>query len=386
MAIFRNKSFILVYLHSALQSIAMYGGEAFAFVYLLAAGVPVAVVLLSIGAMFGSRILFRRMVLPAVKRLGLRRTLALAIVLEAATYPVLSQVDSAGPLLAAYLAMWAISSCFYWTTYHTYVSLVGDNDVRGSQVSFMELLGAVMGIVAPLARGFMLTLFSPLVAFGSVGAIMAASAIPILLGPDVAIAPDASVPPATRRQARLMLFSDGLRSGSFHFTWLVALFITLGSSFSAFGGAMALAGLAGALAGLVVGRAIDLGKGLVAVRIGFGVLALAILARAFGYSLPWTAIAANALAAAAWPIYNTGFMSRVYQLSKQSACPLRFTVIAEGGWDLGTATGCLFSALLVHLGFSFFWPLALALVGCVLGYVVVSRSLTHDPVAQVAIP
>jgi hypothetical protein len=176
-----------------------------------------------------------------------------------------------------------------------------------------------------------------------------------------------------------MLYADGLRSGSYHFTWLVALFITLGSSFSAFGWAMAFAGLAGAVAGLLVGRAIDIGKGLHAARIGFGVLTIAVLGRAFGFSLPWSAIAANAMAAAAWPIYNTVFMSRVYRLSKQSACPLRFTVVAEGGWDLGTATGCFFSAALAYLGFSFFWPLLLALCGCALGYVLVSRSLAVEP-------
>ena len=88
---------------------------------------------------------------------------------------------------------------------------------------------------------------------------MALGAVPILLGPNFKIAAQAQVPAETRRLARLMMLSDGLRAGSFHFTWLIALFITLGSSYVAFGGAMAIAGLAGALAGLGMGRAIDLG-------------------------------------------------------------------------------------------------------------------------------
>jgi MFS transporter, DHA1 family, inner membrane transport protein len=374
MGFFRNRSFNLIYVHTAMQAIAMHGGEAFAFIYLLKAGLAPALVLFCIGAMFASRILFRRMALPLVLRFGLQRVLVGSILLEASTYPVLARVDSASLLLVAYLAMWAISSSIYWTTYHSYVALLGDNASRGAQVSLMELLGTIMGIVAPAVMGLMLTAFSPLVAFSSVAMVMAGAAIPILMAPALNVAVDAEVPRDARQQVRLMLFSDGLRSGSFHFTWLIALFITLGESFRAFGGAMAFAGLAGALAGLVAGKAVDLGKGLHAARVGFGILAAAAAARALGYGIPWCAVLANAAAAVAWPIYNTGFMSRVYRLSRQSPCPLRFTVVAEGGWDMGTSTACFFSATLVWLGFSFFWPLALSLLSCILGYVVVARS------------
>ncbi|NMD08773.1 MAG: hypothetical protein GYA66_12450 [Phyllobacteriaceae bacterium] len=41
---------------------------------------------------------------------------------------------------------------------------------------------------------------------------------------------------------------------------------------------------------------------------------------------------------------------------------------------MGTAAGCLASAALIHLGFSFTLPLALSLVGIGVGYAVVSRS------------
>ena len=374
MGFFKNRSFNLIYIHAALQAAAMHGGEAFAFIYLLKAGISVPIVLLCIGLMFASRIILRQAVVPLVKRVGLRRALIMAILLEACAYPILSQATEVGTYLVSYLALWAFSSSIYWTTYHSYVALLGDNEHRGSQVSVMEFLGTFMGIVAPLLTAFLLTVTTPLIAFGTIGLIMAAGAIPILLGPDFRIAEHAEVPAETRRLARLMMISDGLRAGSFHFTWLVALFITLGSSYVAFGGAMAIAGLAGALAGLVIGRAIDLGHAQKAAAMGFAILASAALARTFGYSIPWFAVLANAAAAIAWPIYNTGFMSRIYKLSKQSPCPLRFTVIAEGGWDMGTAAGCLASAALIHLGFSFTLPLALSLVGIGVGYAVVSRS------------
>lgn len=378
MGFFKNRTFNLIYVHAALQAAAMHGGEAFAFIYLLKAGIAVPVVLLCIGLMFASRIILRQAVVPLVKRVGLRRALTMAILLEACAYPILAQATEVGPYLVSYLTLWAFSSSIYWTTYHSYVALLGDNEHRGSQVSVMEFLGTFMGIIAPLLTAFLLSVTTPLIAFGTIGLIMAAGAIPILLGPDFRIAEHAAVPPETRRLARLMMISDGLRAGTFHFTWIIALFITLGSSYVAFGGAMAVAGLAGALAGLFMGRAIDLGHGLRAAQIGFAILAAAAIARTFGYSVPWFAVLANAAAAIAWPIYNTGFMSRIYKLSKQSPCPLRFTVIAEGGWDMGTAAGCLASAALIHWGFSFTLPLALSLAGIAVGYAVVFRSYQRE--------
>jgi MFS transporter, DHA1 family, inner membrane transport protein len=378
MGFFTNKTFNLVYIHAALQAFAMHGGEAFAFIYLLKAGIPVAQVMLCIGLMFGSRIFLRQAVLPLVKRFGLRLTLVGSILMEACAYPILSQVTELGPHLIAYLGLWALSSSIYWTTYHSYVALLGDNEHRGAQVSIMEFLGTFMGIIAPIVTGLLLTVTTPLIAFGLIAIVMCCGAIPIYYGPSFRIADEAVVPQETQRLARLMLFSDGLRSGALHFTWITALFITLGSSYVAYGGAMAFAGLVGALAGLLIGKAIDLGNGLHSAKIGFSVLAFAAVGRTLGYDVPWLAVAANAGAAVAWPIYNTSFMSRVYSLSKQSPCPLRFTVISEGGWDMGTAASCMFAALLLHLGFSFFWPISLSLVGIGLGYLVIARTFRED--------
>lgn len=382
MSYFANRSFNLVYVHAALQAFASYGGEAFAFVYLLKAGVPAPVVLLAIGAMFGSRMIFRQLVLPLVRRVGLRRALVVAILAEAATYPILSQVTGTGWLLFGYLALWAFSSSLYWTTYHSYVALIGDTHARGKQTSAIELIGMGMGILAPAVTGLLLTVFSPIVAFGTVALAMALSAVPVLLGPDLAVADQAEMPREARVAARTILFADGLRSGSFHFTWLIALFLTLGSNYAAFGGAMALSGLVGAVGGLFLGRAIDLGRGLAAAQIGFAALGIAAVARLFGWPVPILAVAANAAAALAWPLYATAFNARVYNLARQSPCPLRFHIVAEGGWDLGTCLSCLAGAALLYLGFDFHLPLAIGVLACGLGYLTIAR--TFRPQAQPA--
>jgi MFS transporter, DHA1 family, inner membrane transport protein len=360
MGFFKNKTFNLIYGHAALQAVALHGGEAFAFVYLLKAGIAVPVVLLCIGLMFGSRVIFRNAVLPVAKRIGLRQALILGILVEASTYPLLAHVTEAGPLLAAYLALWALSSSFYWTTFHAYVALIGDREHSGSQTGVLAFIGAIVGIAAPLASGFMLVYFGPVATFSIVGLAMAAAAVPIAYGPDLKVLPDAVVPWEAKKIAVLALFADGIRSGSFHFTWLIALFITLNANFAAFGGTLALAGVVGAGVGLVVARSIDLGGGKRA------------LLRAFGYQAIWSAVLANAAAAVVWPAYDTMFGARVYNLSRQSPCPLRFHIAAEGGWDAGTALGCFVSAAAIHAGFGFFWPLLFALAGCALLFAVLA--------------
>jgi hypothetical protein len=64
------------------------------------------------------------------------------------------------------------------------------------------------------------------------------------------------------------------------FVWPIALFLSLGESFTAFGGALALAALVGAVAGLLLGRHIDAGHGGRAARLACGGLAALTLFRA----------------------------------------------------------------------------------------------------------
>lgn len=376
MGFFKNRVFNYIYAHGALQSFAGYGGEAFAFVYLLKAGISAPIVLLSIGCLFGSRLVFRKIVLPFAKRFGLRNALVFGILLEATTYPILSQINAVDWKLVAYLTLWAISSSFYWTTYHAFVSLIGDNEHRGKQASGVEFIGMLMGIIAPIVTGTLLTYFSSIVAFGVVAIVMACSAIPLMFTPNIQTQKDAVVPREALNKAIKFMFADGLRAGSFHFTWLIALFITLGSSFAGFGGALSVAGAVGALIGLFTGKMVDLGNGRRALQIAFIALTLAVLARSFGYSMVWSAVLANAFAVVIWPIYSTASGARIYNLARQSPCPLRYHIVAEGGWDAGTAVSCFFSATLIYFGFSFFWPLLVALFGCGLGYWVLNA--TYD--------
>jgi MFS transporter, DHA1 family, inner membrane transport protein len=84
----------------------------------------------------------------------------------------------------------------------------------------------------------------------------------------------------------------------------------------------------------------------------------------------------------AWPIYVTATNARVYNLARQSPCPLRYHVVAEGGWDLGTAISSFISAALIYYGFSYFWPLLVALIGCGIGYWILTGSFNSAQAAD----
>jgi len=80
------------------------------------------------------------------------------------------------------------------------------------------------------------------------------------------------------------------------------------------------------------------------------------------------------LAALAWPLYATAFNARVYTLARQSPCPLRFHIVAEGGWDLGIGISCLAVAALLQAGFDYHLPLAIGVLACGLGYWTIART------------
>jgi MFS transporter, DHA1 family, inner membrane transport protein len=121
--------------------------------------------------------------------------------------------------------------------------------------------------------------------------------------------------------------------------WPIALFLTLDESFGAYGGAMALAALVGAGFGLLLGRAVDLGRGRRAVAVGCSVAAAVILFRAGSLGNPWLAVAANAVGGLVMPLLIPTLGSAGYNLAKASPCPLRFKSPRKRGGTSAASPG-----------------------------------------------
>lgn len=372
MAFFRNTTVNLLNLHYGIHALAITGGGAFFLVYLLKAGLPAPLVLASMAAITAGRFVFRPSILRFGKRFGLKPLVIIGIAITALEYPLLAEVRGLGAGLIALIVASAVGESFYWTSYHAYFAALGDAEHRGQQIGVREAIAAIVGIVAPLATGWTLNALGPRVAFGVTGATLLVSALPLLYAPKVQILRDAPGALKASMGGAIMMSADGwLASG--YFVWQIALFLSLGGDFAAYGGAMALAALAGAAAGLALGRFIDAGHGRRAAAIAFAGMAASIVFRAAGYEHAAIAVIANAAGAAVVPFYTAAFMTAVYNKALASPCTLRFHIATEGGWDSGTTLGCLTAALLLWLGAPLWACILLSLLGAFAAYGLMRR-------------
>ena len=177
----------------------------------------------------------------------------------------------------------------------------------------------------------------------------------------------------------MVFAADGWIAASYIFLWQIALFLSLGESYSGFGAAMALAALVGAIGGLLLGRHIDTGHGHHATWLALTVLSATIVLRAASTQHAALAVIANACGALAGNLYAATTMTVVYNQAKSSPCALRFHVATEGGWDLGCAAGCLTAALLATMGVSLSIGILLSLAGVVPLFLLLQQHYTEQP-------
>ena len=373
MKFFSNSAINRVYLHSGLQSLAYNSGGVFIFVYLLKAGFQSFQALAVLAAVLVLRLLLRLALRPVIMRIGLRNGIILGTSIEAFAFLLLGHVNEPGSLLLVYILISSLGTTFYWTCYHASVAKLGDEEHRGSQVSAREAIFAITGIVGPILGGVMLTLFGPVYAFAVTALINCAGIIPLLGVPRLDIEPETMLPRNIMLFAFGLAFSDGMVAAAVNMIWRIVLFQTLGESFQAYGGALAVAGIFGALMGLGVGRMIDLGHHKRSVQIGLAIMTATILATAFGYQTAWSAIAANMIGAVAGPLYMSAIMTPFYNVGKASPCTLRFNTAGENGFDSGAALGCILAALFLWAGFQPFWPILIGLAGIIGEFFILRR-------------
>ena len=379
MAYFRNSAVNLLNLHYGIHSVALSGGGAFFCAYLLKAGVPAPGVLGALALILAGRFVIRPIVVLLAPRFGIRPLVIAGTVLSAIQYPFLATVHGVGPALLVLCLLSALGDTIYWSTYHAYFAALGDHEHRGHQVSAREALSSVVGIVSPLVTGWMLVAFGPMVAFGGAAAVLVLAALPLLWTPNVAVARAAPGAFKAAIPGTLLFVADGWIAAGFYFTWQIALFLSVGENFLAYGGALAAAALVGALSGLVLGRHIDRGHGGRAVWLALSLIALVLLLRALAVDRAALAVIANALGSFGACLYIPTLMTALYNQSKRAPCPLRFQVAAEGGWDVGGASGALAAALLIGFGAPLSAGILLALLGVAGNFLLLRRHYAQHP-------
>jgi hypothetical protein len=373
MAFFGNDRVNWLNLHYAISALARTGGDAFFCAFLLRKGLPIPVVLGALAAVLLGRFLVRPAVLPLAIRFGLRRLLIAGSILVGAQYPLLATVTGLGPRLYALVAVSAVADALYWTCYHAYFASLGDEAHRGHQIGAREAIAALTGVVGPLATGWCLNAFGPMVAFGATGLVLVASALPLLATPDAVVAREAGGSFGSLLGGARFFAVDGWIGAGAYTLWQIALFVSLGESYTAFGGTLALAALVGAISGMALGRWIDRGHGRRAVWLALGGMAFVLAFRAAAFGNPTLAVIGSALGAVAAALYIPTLMTAVYNQAKLSPCPLRFHMAAEGGYDLGCGAGYLAAATLLWSGVPMSVTLLFPLAGLALMTVMLAR-------------
>lgn len=372
MAFFRNGAVNRVYVHAGVVALAQAGGGAFVLVYLLRAGLAPPYVLLTIAAIAALRWALRPIVLPFAKRFGVKPVLIAGTLAVAAQYPVLSFVDGLGLTLLVLIATAAFGEMMYSLANNSFFAALGDDEHRGHQVSAREAIVALANIAAPLIGAWALLMFGPGPMFAGVGLVQALAVLPLIgaRNPPVTGVPDAS-PQAKRAYAYGA--TDGWFDTWYIYVWQIALFLALGESFAAYGGALAFAAVLGAATGLVLGRHVDAGHGVRAVAVAFAASALVVVVRALAISDPLTAALAGASGSVAMAMMSPTIGGAVLPIAKRAPCAFRFHMATEGAWDLGCCAACLTGAALAALGIELVWATLLALPAAWLGARILQR-------------
>ena len=373
MAFFRNDTINLLNLHYGIHALALSGGGAFFAAFLLQADVPAPAVLASLAAILAGRFVIRPFILVPARRWGLKPLVIAGTVMTGLQYPLLAEVHGIDWKLYLLCAISSVGDTVYWTSYHAYFASLGDAEHRGHQLGAREAIAALVGIVGPLATGWALTTLGPQIAFDATAVVLLLAALPIFGTRNVAVADEA--PGAFRASVPgvLMFAADGWIAAGFYFVWQIALFLALGESFTAYGGAMALAAVAGAVSGLILGRFIDAGHGRRPVWLAAGSLTVVIAFRAASCGDPVLAVVANAAGAVVPAFYVPTMMTAVYNQAKASQCALRFHIAAEGGWDAGAAGGCIIAAALLRAGAPISLGILLSLFGTAVIFTLLRR-------------
>lgn len=379
-----GRQFRLLTVHCVLWSLAMSLASGFVGAYLLRLGFSMAVTITLYAVLLGARFSMRALMLPVIRRLGLRKAMLLGTGIAALQFLPLIRADEL-VWMAVWILILSAGECIYWPICHAANAVCGGGGRRGRQLAFRQVASTVISVIGPVAGGIVLTRIGPTMEFSIATAVCLLSTAPLFWFGDI----DLGAVPTIRRSLSVAdpvglcaFAADGWMCAGVGFAWPLILFSTLGSAYDRLGWASGVAGVAGALAGLAAGIIIDRGHRR---RLSRGVsvaLLIGIALRVASGWAPWAAFAANAMGAAVGGLYYPVLMSMVYDRAKRSGSAYQFHLSTEAGWDAGAILGCLVTAAVVWSGV----PVTLSVLPAALGVLVIHRCVRAEAkaVAHVA--
>ncbi|HEX2942596.1 MAG TPA: hypothetical protein VHO91_16210 [Rhodopila sp.] len=373
-----GRQFRLLTIHYVLWSLGMSLACGFVDAYILRLGFGIPATLCLHASLLLLRFSIRAVVLPLIRRLGMRQAMLLGAAIAALQF--LPLIRASQPAwLAAWIGIVSLGECIYWPIYHAANAVCGGADGRrGRQLALRQMASTATSIIGPVVGGLMLTRLGPAAEFGTASALTLASITPLFWMGPINLGRVPTMRESIRaadRVGMLAFAADGWISAGLGIAWPMILFTSLNSSYDALGWAGSAAAVAGALAGLGCGVAIDKGyRHRMARLITLGLL-LGIAIRVASAWAPWAALLANVLAAAVGGLYVPTLMSVIYDRAKRSGSAYQFHLSAEAGWDTGCILGCIASAAVACTGIA----TTFSVVPAILGVVLLHRCIRAEP-------
>ena len=249
-----------------------------------------------------------------------------------------------------------------------------------------EALTTLTAIITPLLGGLGIDYFGARFIFGVAAVVELLSILPLDGGSRSSHRRDPSRGCFQRRAAWRVHFHDRWLDCRRPYLCLGgdAGWCATGSSFTVFGGALALAGLVSAAGGLLLGRLIDNGHARRAVLLNGVLLVAGLLLRASAGRGLDTMLAVTAVSSLLGASYIPTLMTAIYSLAAKAPCTLRFIFMTEGAWDIGCISACLATAGLIDAGIPLGWSVALAILGAVLQMVLLYNYYTQNAAERVS--
>ena len=372
-----GRQFRFLTAHCVLWSLAISLAGGFVSAYLLHLGFSIAETIVLYALLLSFRFAIRAVMLPVVRRLGIRRAMLFGTVLSACQYLALIKAEE--PLwLGVWVLIVSAGECIYWPICHAANAVCGgDGRRRGRQIAFRQMAGTVIAVIGPIAGGTVMTRLGPGAEFGIATVVCLVSIVPLLwIGRlDLGIIPTVRQSLKVADPVGLWAFAaDGWMCAGVAFAWPMILFSTLGSSYGRLGWASGAAAIAAAVAGLGCGFTIDRGYRPLLSRVVSLLLLASFALRALSAWAPDAILAVNVAGAAVSGLYYPVLMSVVYDRAKRSGSAYQFHLSAEAGWDAGAILGCLATAAVIWTGL----PITLAVLPSALAVLVVHHCVRAE--------
>lgn len=347
---FSNSPVNRLNLHSGLQAFSNDIIYVFFGAYLYKTGLLLWQILAVLGLIYGGRALFRFPAMRLCFKIGVRKTMMLGTVLFPLHFLALGQVHGADVWLAIFIAASAFNDVLYWLPYHTYLTVLGDNEHRGKQIGIREGMSRMGSFLGPVTGGILINVFDFFPTFLIASLVMLAAVLPLLKTPEVHLPdpwPAIKAMRHVQKEGFWLYALWALDTQSYHFIWPLVLFLTLGDTVT-MGGLLSLAVLFQIVGCLLTGHLFDKGHGVKLLGAGFFLMAIAVIGKVFlALSIP-VIIALDLFFMAGYTFFYPAMNATFYNLSKKSHHPLWFQFMAELGWDAGCALFSLSAMLILH--------------------------------------